>query len=408
MASPGSSQGLRNGAIVLCAILVAGGVSLCPLATTDDLLAWLNVRSGDVRQLWNEVLVPGLFVALAVTGLATLPGLPRFHSAVLSSIFAATLIAVAITRIHELESRAAEARRLREVAVRMAAEDFVRAGVTDRKPDRKWVSLVEALAPPVRKLPPQESMVRNSTVRTLQVLGPIAPLPAVVRLGAFDNAKETPVTSDLVYFARGYNALRRGDFPGAKGAFAEASSLYDFSNESMRYMLAYYAFAAANTGDASAVERLLDSINNSEYQRFDYHLAKAVLAGLGGKHDDAARALQLALHWRPLMDGRPLHSEHQYAEIVEWLFEATRKPGYRDAMLAWARAHQEFAPELAWPHAIIAKHSRDARERRSAAAMAYYLDPKSERLSTVSQTEIDAAAREFSRASPHLGAERPG
>jgi hypothetical protein len=34
-------------------------------------------------------------------------------------------------------------------------------------------------------------------------------------------------------------------------------------------------------------------------------------------------------------------------------------------------------------------------ERRSAIAMAHYLDPKSERLSTIGKKELEAAVREF-------------
>ena len=279
-----------------------------------------------------------------------------------SLLLAATLFAIASHHLDDVESRAAEARQVQKTEERIAAVLFVRAGVTDRKPNRKWVSRVASLQSPVA---------------------------------------DGQVASDLVYFARGYDALRRGDFPGAKGAFAEASRLYDFFSENTRYMLAYYAYAAANSGDTSGVETLLGMMTQPEHQRFDYHLAKGVLASLSYKHDEAVRALERALQWRPFTDERPLHSAHQYAEIVEWIYESTRRPQYREALLAWARANRDFS-SVAWPHAIIAKHSPDAAERRSAAAATLYLDPNSERLSSVDKKEFEAVTSDFSQVNPFL------
>lgn len=276
----------------------------------------------------------------------------------------ASLLAVACAVIGDLESRKAEARRIHEVQARMAAVQFVRAGITDRKPDRKWVTRVESLASPVRE------------------------------------ERQREAVSDLVYFARGYAALRRGDFAGAKTAFRDAAAVYDLSSEGMRYMLAYYAYAAANSGDTSAVEMLLGRMTPEE-QGFDYQLAKAVVASLAYRHEEAVHAIELALQWRPITDGRPLQSAHQYAEIVEWIYESTRNAKYRDAMLAWAHANQDSP--WAWPHAIIAKHSRDPVERRRAAIAALYLDPNSERLSSLDQKDLDGAVRDFSQANPLLG-----
>jgi hypothetical protein len=281
--------------------------------------------------------------------------------------------------------------------VGFSALHLVRAGVTDRKPDAQWISLVESIERPVWKLSWQvEQVVRPSTAgRTPLVLGPKAPSAnTVLPLGIIDHAKKTAVASDLVYFARGYEALRRADYRAAAGTFHEASTLYDFTNQALQYMLPYYAFASAKSGDTAALEALLKDMK-PEYRRFDYQLAKAVLAAIGGKQDEALHALHLALHRRPFTDARPLYTEYQYAEIAEWLLEATRDARYRDAMLAWARANQKFSPWYAWPHAMVAKHSREAVERRSAIAMAHYLDPKSERLSAIGKKELEAAVREF-------------
>jgi hypothetical protein len=170
-------------------------------------------------------------------------------------------------------------------------------------------------------------------------------------------------------------------------------------------MLPYYAFAAAKAGDVSAVQVLLDGMRSHYQRRFDYQLATAVIAAQGGKQDEALRSLKVALHRRPYTEDRPLYTEYQYAEIVEWLFETTGDTRYRERVLVWARANQSLNPWYAWPHAIVAKHSGDPRERQRAIAMTHYLDPKSERLSGIDKKKIEAATRDFAAINPFL---RPG
>ena len=77
----------------------------------------------------------------------------------------------------------------------------------------------------------------------------------------------------------------------------------------------------------------------------------------------------------------------------------------REVVLAWARANQSLNPWYAWPHAMVAKHSRDPKERQRAIAMTQYLDVKSERLSGIDKKEIEAATRDFAAMNPFL---RPG
>jgi hypothetical protein len=236
-------------------------------------------------------------------------------------------------------------------------------------------------------------------------VGLSAPLDSYLPAFSLEAGNKVKVVSDLVYFARGYEAIRRADYRAARAAFHEASNVYHLANPAIRYMLPYYAFAAAKAGDVSAVQAQLDRMRIHHQRRFDYHLARAVIAALGAKPEEALRSLKLALHRRPFTEARPVYTEYQYAEIVEWLFEATGDTTYRDTVLAWARANQSLNPWYAWPHAMVAKHSRDPQERQRAIAMAHYLDPKSEHLSALDNKEIEAATNDFATMNPFL---RPG
>jgi len=51
-------------------------------------------------------------------------------------------------------------------------------------------------------------------------------------------------------------------------------------------------------------------------------------AGLAGKTADSLRSLKVALHRRPFTVSRRSITEYQFAEICEWLYEATRNPKY--------------------------------------------------------------------------------
>jgi len=175
--------------------------------------------------------------------------------------------------------------------------------------------------------------------------------------------------------------------------------LYDTKSEALGYLLPYYAYAAARSGDAAAVQALLDAFP-ARSQRFDYYLSKAVMAAQQKKVDESLRHLNLALHRRPFAGRRPVYPEYQYAELCEWLFEATRNTQYRDAALAWAKQNQTFQPWFAWAYAIEAKLATEPNDRARAIAMTHYLDPNSERLAGLPKEEVAAAVKEFAHLNP--------
>jgi tetratricopeptide (TPR) repeat protein len=271
---------------------------------------------------------------------------------------------------------------------------LLRAGVTDRTPTPELASAVAAVERPVWKVEYRGFVVRASVDgRSHQVLN--VPDPGTLPLGVFDSAKKTSAKSDLVYFAEAYRAMRTRDFARANGLLDEAVALYDTRHPDLGYLLPYYAFAAAKSGNPGAVSARLEKFD-IVHQRFDYHLARAVVAGLAGKTAESLRSLKLALYRRPFAESRPLYTEYQFAEICEWLYEATRNAKYRDMAVNWAKSVQAFSPWFAWPYAMEAKYTTNLRERSRAVAMAYYLDKKSERLAKIPKNEINAAVKGFS------------
>ena len=230
-------------------------------------------------------------------------------------------------------------------------------------------------------------------------LGPNAPEDATLPRGVFERTAKTPVKSDLVYYAEAYAAVKSGNFAAARALLEEASMLYTVQNRSLGYLLPLYAYAAARAGNTASVDKLLGAFP-AERRRFDYYLAKGAIAAVAGDAGNATRYLDLALHRRPFTFRRPVFTEYQYAELCEWLFEATRDQRYRRLALDWARKNQAIQPWVAWPYAMEARLATNPAERDRAIAMAHYLDPKSERLGTLPRAVVNKAVRENANRNP--------
>ena len=285
-----------------------------------------------------------------------------------------------------------------------AAVYLVRAGITDRMPSSSLAKAVGALAWPVWYLPNWHNMVVRAgrSGATPEVLGPDQTHAGdVLPLGVFERQPKKPVTSDLASFVQGYRDLRLGDASGAAATFKDVSASYDLRHPELSYLLPYYAFAATRTGDTSAVESILNRIEPDK-RAFDYFLAEAAIAGLRGNTKDALVSLRKALYRRPYTEERPVYTEYQYAEMLEWLYHDTGKPEYRDLALDWVKKVERFTPWYAWPYAMQAELERDKTGRRRAIAMAAYLDPGSERLAKLPEAEVARAVRAFKGLNPFL------
>lgn len=279
---------------------------------------------------------------------------------------------------------------------------LLRSGVTDRKPSPELAGLISQADRPVWKLEEYDGMIVRYSPdgRTGHLFGPdtsraIAMLP----MGPLERLKKQRVKSDLVYFAEAYGAMREGRFPAATALLLEAATYYDVRNPRTGYFLPYLAFAAAKQGQADAVQRLLERFPANQ-MRFDYLLAQAALSALAGKPQKSLEFLELARHRRPSTDYRPLLIDYQYAEICEWLFDATRDRRFASVALAWAKSNQAAQPWFAWPYAIEARLSAKPAERNRAIAITHYLDKASERLARIPPEELKAALREARKANP--------
>ncbi|TAK63888.1 tetratricopeptide repeat protein [Methylobacter sp.] len=292
-----------------------------------------------------------------------------------------------------------------------AGKYLLRAGVTDRIPSKEFATFLTEIAEPVWKLDygnkPGNDYFDGLIVQLINdgkqliILGPQSHESGTLPLDMYKNTKKTQVKSHLSYFADAYRAIRTNDFSSAHALLQEASNLYKLSMEQHSYLLPYYAFAAAKMGDAPAVEKYMADFTVWE-KSFDYFLAKAIISGIAGKTEESVKFLKSALYKRPFTEERPLQTEYQYAEICELLYEATGNSAYKEIALDWAKKNQKFQPWFAWAYAMEAKLSNNKAERKRAIAMAFYLDPQSERLGGIPQKEREAAVKEFGRQNPFL------
>ena len=274
---------------------------------------------------------------------------------------------------------------------------MVRAGMTDRMPSQALVREVAEFAWPVR----HNDIDGGYVVRTSRSGDHDYTVGFKASGSPPGTPGSAPVKSDLVYFVEAYRALRQGDAAPALAEMKEAAEYYTVPGPSFRYMLPYFAFAAAKAGETDAVDPLLAKIL-PRYRGFDYFLSKGVVAGLAGHRQDALKLLRLAFYNRPATGERPLYTEYQYAELVEWLYQATHQDAYRKLVLDWVKKVELLTPWYGWPYAMQAELDHDKAGRRRAIAMAAYLDPGSERLSKLPKAEVARAVRAFKGLNPFL------
>jgi tetratricopeptide (TPR) repeat protein len=289
-----------------------------------------------------------------------------------------------------------------------AAMYALRAAVTDRPGTDELPTRIAALDRPVwmiRGTPP--SVVRPSVDGQSQlVLGPNAPRPATLPSAVFDRGPKAQIKSDLVRFAEAYRAIRKGELATARSILEEAVTFFDPVNVNLGYLLPYLAYASVKSRDTAALQTALARFAPQD-QRFDYHLANAVLQASAGKAGDALQSLRLALHRRPYTESRPLMTEYQLAEVSEWIYQMTRDAKIKEFVLGWAKANQTFQPWHAWAYALEAKLAPNGPARTRAIALAHYLDKDSEHLVGVPKRDVDAAVKEFSGKNPFLRPKPP-
>ncbi len=288
-----------------------------------------------------------------------------------------------------------------------AAIYLLRAGVVDRIPTEQLAQQIQGIASPIWRMKDAPKHVFRDAPETglKHILGPIvSKFDSVLPLGFANRSEYEPAKSDLVYFADAYRALQQGKPAQAASTLEPAIDQYNLAHDRFAYLLPYYTFAAIRAGKTMKVEKKLDELSR-ENQRFDYHLAKAIVAGLAGDTGNSQKHLDLAKYRRPHTESRPLFTEYQYAEIIELIYEATGEPVYKQRLLDWVGKAQQFFPWYSWTYAMQAKHTDSAQQRDRAIVICHYLDEDSERLNDLPQAQIQAALKNQDQFNPFVGNE---
>lgn len=276
------------------------------------------------------------------------------------------------------------------------AKYLLLAGVTDRVPTEEMEGVLVEIAQPVWKVEYNNGMIvqPSDDGHSQIILGPQAAEKSVLPNGVYEGAKKKLVKSNLVYFAEAYRAIRKAEYSSASVLLQEASTLYDLSRGDLGYLLPYYAFSAAKSGNVAAVENYLAGFS-TEKKGFDYLLAKAVIAGVDGKTEESIQFLKSAKYKRPFTEERPLQTEYQFANLCELLYESTKNPKYREIALDWAKKNQRFQPWFAWSYAMEAVYTSNSADKKRAIAIASFLDPQSAMLGRIPKKERADAERDF-------------
>lgn len=265
---------------------------------------------------------------------------------------------------------------------------------TDRMPAHDLGQLVEQLeGPPTGHIDSDgvSLLVPGRTESSAQ--DSIRPSP--FRAGkALKLPQGTPIKSKMAYFADAFVALRYGDYGDAVTKFVSLADHYPiedspYGGKREAYPLAYFAYAAAKTGDTVGLEAYVRGLD-AKYS-FDAWLAKAFFAGARQDVEAASAALETAFRNMPVSDDRPMLAEFQYAEACEWLYQDTHDPRFLTTLLDWAKRHQKIRPAYAWAYAMQYAYEKDAQERRRVLAMAYYLDPAAAHIQKASKDELSQA-----------------
>jgi hypothetical protein len=230
-------------------------------------------------------------------------------------------------------------------------------------------------------------------------------IPGQTLIDAARAASDTAESES--HFLEAYRALKEGDYQKAYDLFQKTRFLWSSDH---RYMLPYYAIAAAKSGhaqdfDKASTERYERFIKTADAQTkrrlaFDRFLSQSVLAALSGKPEEAEKLFMRAFHDRIPTNWRIISVEYQMAEIACTLFELTGNRKFLEIALRVARANQKTQVWESWSHAFVAVYSDKKAEREVALLRAVYLDPQSFWLSRLPQKERDLALEKAEKSPP--------
>ena len=206
------------------------------------------------------------------------------------------------------------------------------------------------------------------------------------------------VRAERTLFADAYVDLRAGRYADAIRKFDELAAHYPLETVDERYVIPYFAYASAKSGDPLHLEEYLRTARvGGDFAAF---LAEAYFAGLHGRKSEALHFLKAAFYNRPFENTDPIFSEYRYAEACEWLYNDTHEDEYRQRALEWARMQQRVRPDGAWIYALEARLLSPGPERTRALAMTLYLDPRAQVVESLSAKEKSDLTRWLEKNNP--------
>ena len=276
----------------------------------------------------------------------------------------------------------------------------------DRKPDETMIPLIAELEKGYEARVTSSGSVMN---KANQWIGPSNYNGTKNRFRKINHIPE----SELVLFAKGYQAIQKQDYRSAMQWFEERALFYTYHYEDYGgYALPYFAWASVKSGQTTAMKEFLKNYERPDDSRtfqkeFDFYLAEAFMAGGEGRHEEAVASLNAAFNRRPHTEMRPIFSWYQIVEACEWLYEDSNQEVYKILAVKWAKAYQIIQPMFAWAYAVEAKYSTNALDRRRALGFALHLDRHSERISGIRAAEKVTAREWFEKNNPFVIKETP-
>ncbi len=207
--------------------------------------------------------------------------------------------------------------------------------------------------------------------------------------------------------AAGYVAFRRGEYAAAaKNLVGLHNDLFNISmnrRESYNELLPYLALAYWRSGQRAEAEKVLQDHRINLGEGADYLVARALIHGASGEHDAAISALKLAFHRLPRLNTRAFFPGYTLLESCEMLLKESGNEAYRAMIEDFARRLQVDFP-YSWAAAFEAKYARNLDNRQLAIAAASILDPNSERIRHIPESERAALRGAAGRHASVLGA----
>jgi hypothetical protein len=162
-------------------------------------------------------------------------------------------------------------------------------------------------------------------------------------------------------------------------------------NPSSSFMRPLYAWVDWQATDGK--DEVLDEVRRATTRwSFDEMLAKSLVLALEGQTAESMRFLTAARYQLATMSDRLLPGPYSYALAGFLMHRKTGQEAYRQETLRFVRAQQKVFPFYGWLYGMEALLDNDAKQRKTAACRAQFLDPHSYFLHLAQVKGVDKAA----------------